>query len=345
MNISTTNDVKSLLWMFIPSAALSTALELQLFQLLTEKSLSAEDVSQVFGIPLDRCRCWLELLAGLDLLEWKEGTYSPSSVTHEAILEVYSPETWAFLAREARERYSTGNDLALHISHPESVWTAQGLKSPYYITQMKEDPERARSFTRMLYEIHQPLAETVAQALNMSGVERLMDLGGGSGVMSLALLEHNANLTAVVVDIPEVCAAGREIAAKSPVAGRITYHPTNFIQDELPTGFDMILECDVGVYSEQLFSKLHGVLNDGGRLVIVDWWNKGIVDCLPVRESSIHRLIQRFQSSLQVPQFTATDPNTAVKKLLGKTGYKNVSEKALDDGPVIITAQKLTSGA
>jgi hypothetical protein len=45
---------------------------------------------------------------------------------------------------------------------------------------MRASPARAREFTRMLYEVHQNLANLVAERLDLTGVERLMDLGGNS---------------------------------------------------------------------------------------------------------------------------------------------------------------------
>lgn len=90
MKITTTDDVKDLLGMNIASAALCAALELRLFSRLDENPLGAQDVSQAFNIPLDRCRCWLDLLVGLDLLIQIDGTYSPSSVARTAILGTYS---------------------------------------------------------------------------------------------------------------------------------------------------------------------------------------------------------------------------------------------------------------
>ena len=39
-----------------------------------------------------------------------------------------------------------------------------------------------------------PLAEELAGCLDMRGVERILDLGGGSGVISLALLEKHPDL-------------------------------------------------------------------------------------------------------------------------------------------------------
>jgi len=147
---------------------------------------------------------------------------------------------------------------------------AAGLTPPDYLTLMAESTDRAERFTRMLYEIHQPLAEALAVTLDMSGVDRMMDLGGGSGVMSLALLRRYSRLSAVVVDIPNVCAAGRKVAAQNGMAQRISYLAADFLADDLPTGFDLILECDVGVYGEALWRKLKAALNPGGRLVIID---------------------------------------------------------------------------
>lgn len=55
-----------------------------------------------------------------------------------------------------------------------------------------------------------PLADYLAGLLDLGGVGRLMDLSGGSGALALALLEHYPDLTAVVVNLPAVCAAGFE---------------------------------------------------------------------------------------------------------------------------------------
>jgi spermidine synthase len=160
-----------------------------------------------------------------------------------------------------------------------------------------------------------------------------MDLGGGSGVASLALLRHHPDLTAVVVDIENVCHAGREIAAKTPMTNRITYHPANFLQDPLPTGFDMVLECDVGIYTEELFHKLHTSLNAGGRLVIVDWLIQ------PDRQQSFWRLCTAFLSSLGTFEFS-NQTSEEVQKLLVQVGFHDISAQTLENNAVVIQAHK-----
>lgn len=88
--------------------------------------------------------------------------------------------------------------------------------------------------------------------------------------MSLALLRRYPALTAVVVETLHVPIAGREIAAKHQLEEHIVDQPADLLQDELPVGFDLVLQFAVAIYTTTLFQKLRSVLNPGGRLVILD---------------------------------------------------------------------------
>jgi predicted TPR repeat methyltransferase len=256
VKVQTTDDVRFLMRAYVPSAALNAALELGLFHRLAGDPQDATGVAEELGIPARRCAYWLDLLSSIGLLEQVPGGYAPSAAAHAAIMEVRSQETWALLAQEAREHGPAVHDLAMRIQEPHAGWGALGLMHPNYVDRMREDPQRARRFTRMLYELHQSLADELAETLDLRDVERMMDLGGGSGVNSMALLRNNPHLSSVVVDIGNVCAAGREIAAENGLEERIAYQEMDdFLKDPLPTGFDMVLECDVGVYEEAIFRK------------------------------------------------------------------------------------------
>jgi len=178
------------------------------------------------------------------------------------------------------------------------------------------------------------MANRLTELLDMTSVHRLMDLGGGSGVMSLALLRRHPYLTSTVVDIESVCIAGREIAVENSLTDRITYHAADFVYDELPVGYDMVLHCDVGVYGEALFRKLWAALNQGGRLVIVDHFapSENVV--------SPARLYWTFQDSLADPDF---DVMTVAKLQvqLTQAGFYLLSESTvLPGGRLVIQARK-----
>ena len=340
MNIKNTQDIENLLRLHHASAAVGTALELGLFWQLAEKPLETNNISQKYNIPYDRCKYWLALLRELGLLEYQGEKYTPSSLARTAILDVYSSETWGFLAQEIRESYPTIVNLPLNITHPTSVWEAQNITSPHYITRMKTDATRAERFTRMLYELHQSLGSRIAEKLDLSGVKRLMDLGGGSGVVSFALLERNPNLKVVVVDIENVCTVGKEIASTTHVSDRISYYPADFVQNNLPSGFDMVLECDVGIYTEELFKKVWDSLNKGGKFVIVTNTNEqGAWVTYKESKPSLFWYLSVFSESLTVPKFSLSSFND-VNTHLTNTGFHGVVEQVQDDGIVIFHATK-----
>jgi len=232
MKLASTTDIYEMMIAFVGSAALNTALELGLFWVLAQRPDTAKGVAQTLEIPPHRCQYWLEVLLEMGLLERADGIYSVSSTTRKAILNVHSQEAWSFRGEYRREQHPGVIDLALHIHQPGSVWAAQGREAPDEYQRLKIDPNWAARFTRMGYEFHQNLASEVTAVLDMTGVQRMIDLGGGSGVISVVLLERYPELVSTVVDFEHVCAAGQSIAATTSIADRINYVAADFMTSQ-----------------------------------------------------------------------------------------------------------------
>jgi predicted TPR repeat methyltransferase len=307
---------------FLASASLATAFELELFWILDKHSLSVGAVADELDLPRQRAAYWLQYLTILGYLEGDPDGYQVSQETRASILETYSQETWSLLAQEAREKYSLVRWMPSHFQAPGSFETLLEQPLANYIEQMNEDPERAERFTRMLYEIHQDLAEALAGKLNLKGVDRMMDLGGGSGVISSALLRANSELQAVVIDIPNVCRVAEQLAVEAGLSDRLTFRPSNFLEDPLPGNFDLILECDVGVYELDLFRKLKRSLNDSGRLIIVDQFQEH-KDRAPDS-----RIVWAVEGSLLNPRFTYRRISDLVG-MLGQAGFGQLTHEPL----------------
>lgn len=332
MKIKSASDVFELLGACVPSTALGLALELGLFWKLEKHPHTASQLSTDLNIPLNRCRYWLDILVRMELLEREDHTYSLSETASDAVLSIISQDAWQNMALQSRDAYPCLINLPEYIHEPRNALAAQGVERKNYFQHLKEDPERARQFTHMLFEFHQSLAGNLAEAVSMDGVERLMDLGGGSGIMSHAILARNPKVFSTIVDIENVCRAGREIAGGFSTADRINHHPADFITDDLPKGFDMVLECDVCVYKPELFDKLRGCLNPDGRLVIVDQFapESGVVP--PGRP-----LAWGFIGSLEDPNYTFPT-SEEVTELLAETGFRILSETPLPGHWLMIDA-------
>ena len=321
MKPETTEDILELMNGTIISAVLGAAMELGIFWLLAEKPLSAPEIARSLNIPLNRCHYWLQLLCRLGLLEGSAEGYAPSPLAREAILNVQSQDTWAFQAREDRDLTLYVRDLALNISKPMSAWQTGHLTPADDFQQMEEDPLYTARFTRKLYEIHISFAEQVANMLDLQGIRNLLDLGGGSGVVSFALLRKQKELTSVVVDVESVCKSGREIALENGLGNRIRYQAADILQDDLPTGFDLVMLCDVGLFSEILFRRIHDdVLNLNGRLVIVDKFAPSKTSAPP------SRLLAAFLNSLESPAPSVDYITTeVVQTRLQQAGFRDLS--------------------
>jgi hypothetical protein len=82
----------------------------------------------------------------------------------------------------------------------------------------------------------------------------------------------------------------------------------------------MVMLCDVGLFSEILFQKIQTVLNQKGRLVIVDKFAPGKTIAPP------SRLASAFLASLEHPE-QSIDFTTAevVRHRLQQTGFRDIS--------------------
>lgn len=333
--LTTNEEVYALLHAPAASAALGAAITKGLLWMLAEKPMSGEEVVQALNIPGKRGHYWLQYLQSFGILESVPQGYVPSSVARTAILDTYRRESWQHLVVDEQEKDACVHGLPQFISEPGSLWTIQGLEGPInYVGRMRASPERAREFTRMLFQVHRDLANQVAELLDLTGVERMMDLGGNSGVISMALLRKHPALTSTVVDIENVCVAGREIAEEEGLSDRISYHPAEFDTDEFPSGFDLVLQCDVAKYGIQLLRKLHRSLKPGGRLIFVDHFS-------PAENLAPTTNIEwTFLDSLHDPNFGFPTLDE-VRTRLVQAGFKVSDEyQTLGKGLVVFQAHK-----
>ena len=96
MKPTTTDDVFDLLDAYVTSAALGAAMESGLFWLLKEQPLDVAGVARALGIPINRCRYWLQILSS------QINSFTSSPINSSSLNS--SPANWA--------RASTSSQLA-----------------------------------------------------------------------------------------------------------------------------------------------------------------------------------------------------------------------------------------
>ena len=133
----------------------------------------------------------------------------------------------------------------------------------------------ARHFTLALAGRAKNVAPALARVVPLENARNLLDLGGGTGIYSIALLQQHPRLQATVLDGPEVLKVTAEMAAEYGVADRLQCLPGDMFRDPLPTDCDLILLSNVlhdwdVPQCQALIQRCAAALSAGGRLLIHD---------------------------------------------------------------------------
>jgi ubiquinone/menaquinone biosynthesis C-methylase UbiE len=138
-----------------------------------------------------------------------------------------------------------------------------------------EQAESARHFTLALAGRAKNVAPHLAERVELGQTRRLLDVGGGTGIYSIALLLRHPRLRAIVFDRPEVLRVAKEMAQQYGVSDRLELIAGDMFADPLPRDCDAVLlsnilhDWDVP-QCQRLVERCAAVLPAGGRLLVHD---------------------------------------------------------------------------
>jgi (2Fe-2S) ferredoxin/predicted O-methyltransferase YrrM len=144
----------------------------------------------------------------------------------------------------------------------------------------QEAAERSDHWTRaFIAAMHRNAAERaphVVRAVGTEGIERMLDVGGGSGAYSIAFAKAGEKLRAELLDLPVVCKLAQGYIEKAGLSGRITTRTGDLRSDDLGSGYDLVFVSAIcHMLDEQenldLIERCRKALAPGGRLVIQDF--------------------------------------------------------------------------
>ncbi len=143
------------------------------------------------------------------------------------------------------------------------------------IESAMEDEANARRLTLALAGRAKNVAPALAERYPLPHSRCLLDVGGGTGIYSVAWLQRHPQLRAIVWDRPEVLKVACEMAEEYGVADRLEARPGDMFRDPIPEGVDAVLfsnilhDWDVPE-CRSLVARTAEALPSGGRLIIHD---------------------------------------------------------------------------
>ena len=247
---------------FRASRTVLAAWELDVFTAIGAGAASAEVAARI-GADARATDRLLNALVALGLLDKEDGrfTLTPAAARH--------------LVRGQPEALN-GLDHTAHLYRGWSTLDAAVRAGGSVRRDAGDDPAATEAFIAAMHTRARHSADALAAQLDMSGVRRVLDVGGGSGVFSMAFCRARPGLTAVVLDRPEVVALTRKYADQAGMAGRIETVADDYHTAEFGEGFDLVLFSSVVHINgpdenRALMGKAYDALLPGGRIVVADY--------------------------------------------------------------------------
>jgi predicted O-methyltransferase YrrM len=143
------------------------------------------------------------------------------------------------------------------------------------IESAMETEASARHLTMMLAGRARNCAPALAHGIALGDARQLLDVGGGTGIYSIACLQRNPQLRAVVWDRPEVLKIAGQMACDYGVSERVECCAGDMFTDPIPAGCDVILLSNVlhdwdVPQCRALLRRCASALPSGGQLLVHD---------------------------------------------------------------------------
>jgi 2-polyprenyl-3-methyl-5-hydroxy-6-metoxy-1,4-benzoquinol methylase len=260
----------STLTSYMDSAALRTAIDLDVFTAIAEGAATAEEIARRCNASQRGIRTLCDYLTVLEFLRKNQGRYE------------LTPETSAFLNRHspayvgsAASFLASDHVKGFYNNLTETVRAGGNQAGSEHL-----EPEHPMwvEFARSMAPMVTMPAGIAAEHLVGSSKEpiKVLDIAAGHGLFGIMIANRNPNARIVATDWQNVLEYAKENAARHGTSGRYETIPGSAFEVDFGSGYDLVLVPNflhhfAPSQIEELLKKIHGALKPGGRVAIVEF--------------------------------------------------------------------------
>lgn len=248
------------------------AAKLGLADRLADGPATGEELAAQTGAVPDRLTRVLRGLATLGIVNHGDDDRFSLTLLGEGLRSDVpgSLQTYALITGD--EWYPAWGDLMYTIMTGEPAFERvfDASMFEYYRSQ----PEASERFNERMVTATTESARSVAQSYDFSGFQRIVDVGGGRGVLLATLLQEYPHLTGAVFELPHVVAEAEDFLREAGVADRCDVIGGDFFVS-VPEGADgyllsMILHDWEDDDALRILERCRDAMSPGSRLLMLE---------------------------------------------------------------------------
>lgn len=255
------DPISELTWQHRAARVVQTANEFDIFNLLARRGLSAEQIARSCGTEATLTEKLLIACCAMGLLKKVGGKYTVTDLAR----------TWLV----SESPFYQGNIVA-HSAACAEFWHNLPEATRVDKTKPVKSQNAHRNFILGMRDIAATgRADTLVEAVDLSGRRKLLDVGGGPGLYAIAFVKRYPQLQAVIFDTPETLKITREVLSRENLADRVTLQPGDWNTDDFGCDCDVVLLSNVlhgpASAAEKKLKKSFDAMPAGGLLIIQDF--------------------------------------------------------------------------
>ncbi len=270
--------------------------EFKIFELLAEKPLSKAKVQNELGLNQRPFTVFTTGLKALGFLSETDGELKLTSLAQDHLHSKADFDVSGYVGLAAGAPFI--HELKEHLQSDKPAGSEESEEGAAFIFKeglesAMEAEESARQLTLALAGRAKIVAPKLAEVASLEGIDHVIDLGGGTGIYSIALLQKHPNLKATVIDRPEVLKVAQEFSVEYGVTDRLNLQAGDMFNDPLPQDAQAILlsnilhDWDIPE-NKQLLSRCSEALPSEGHIWIHDvFLNDALDGPLPIALYSV----------------------------------------------------------
>jgi hypothetical protein len=222
---------------FWASKTLLAAVELELFTLLSNGPKDALAIKKALGLHERALFDFLDSLTALGFLQ-REGTresakYSNSLDTNTFLVKGKSAYMGGMLSMANHRLYGFWGSLeeALKTGRPQNE--SKNGEAPLF-EAIYADHNKLVEFLSAMSSIQIGNFHALAEKFDFAPYNRICDMGGANGTLSIILAQHHPHLSCITFDLPPVEAVATEHIHTAGVADKVIARSGDFFTDQFP---------------------------------------------------------------------------------------------------------------
>jgi hypothetical protein len=304
--------------------------DLELFARLSNEPQSAEALALQCQLEPRALGILMNALVAMGFLSKRNGYYRNTDIAERYLIKG-SPDYMGQFLKQSSLRWNRFGNLA------------EALKPGYAPDQLFHSLEEERDFTHSfiwgLDNIGHNAAAAIAQSLDLSGVRRMLDIGGGAAAYSIAFSKRNPKLTSVLVDLPLAQEVARDNIQRHGLSDRIIPMEGSYWELDFGADYDLAWMSNIihglgETENARLIAKSADALLPEGRLIVHDMFLFDDSCTFP------------YQAALFPVQMLAHHGNgrcyaaKEVQEWMTHAGLKNMHRIQMDSGPDLMAGVK-----